>query len=47
MRYEFHTSDEYIGTEAKNLPPAALLQGFVAHTTSHGVPHIDNARGTI
>ena len=45
LNYEFHTSDEFVGTNPRRLPLNALLQGFVAHTTSHGVPHVDNARG--
>ena len=43
--YQPMRGDGYDDVPAKELPPKAVLAGFVGQTTSHGIPHVNQARG--
>ena len=43
--YEFHVDDEHIGQPYHEVSWQTLCSGFAMTTTSHGVPHIRQAKG--
>ena len=45
--YQFHTTEEHFDTPKEQIGVGAIWGGLKAHTTSHGIPHVDNARGTL
>ena len=45
FKYMFHTTEEHYDLASRDVRPGHIWGGIRAHTTSHGIPHIDNARG--
>ena len=43
--YEYQVEEEHQQKELRNVRYSNVWSGFRATTSSHGVPHIDNARG--
>ena len=43
--FEFLVPEKYRSGEVNSIPPNAVWQGFMDHTTAHGISHWNNARG--
>ena len=45
-KYCFMTAADYPDSRRDEIGPAHVWQGFKEKTTAHGVPHIDQSKGT-
>lgn len=46
FRYEYMLGSEYAGMPSDQVPVRAIWVGLKEHTSAHGIPHIDQAKGT-